>query len=176
MKIQGIPDTGASRTIISANFLKKHKITFDTSYDTQPLRNASGQSMNCPGEMAITLRTEDGCSTACTALISDDLVDDLLVSWTDLQNLGRIPLGFPHAVVSQATVTDDTRLSTHEKSPPVTHASKVEADMSRLKQTILQEFNDVISDNLPSQHSLGVEIWKSWNVSSFMDCWKSSQG
>lgn len=81
-----LPDTGATRTIISSSILNKYSIPFQ-SQDSEKLFAANGQQMATEGTLSILARIKPRDYIEINALVSPDLKDDILLSWHDLQAL-----------------------------------------------------------------------------------------
>ena len=89
------PDTGATRTIIAHNLLRKHRIPFRNI--EEKLYAANGTEMKCQGSLTVSVQSEGG-QDEVDAIVSSDLEDEILLSWHDLIRLGVLPGDFPAAV------------------------------------------------------------------------------
>jgi hypothetical protein len=92
------PDTGCTRTVISYDICKRHRIRLQKS--AVKIRTASGALMNVAGEVNLTVR-----NATINALASKDLKSDVLLSWHDMQRLGMLPPEFPAMVCTAETIT-----------------------------------------------------------------------
>ena len=86
-----IPDSGSSRTIFAKNLLDKHDISFEPNYHNEELFNASNNPMTVNGTVELTA-TFYGKSKRLNGLVSEDLKDNILLSWHDAENLGSISI------------------------------------------------------------------------------------
>ena len=86
-----IPDTGSSRTIFAKNLLDKNGITLEPNYDDEQLFNASSNPMTVNGTVQLTASFQ-GKSKLIEGLVSQDLKDDILLSWYDAEDLGSISI------------------------------------------------------------------------------------
>ena len=68
---------------MKTDFLKKKGIKFEYNDKVQKLINASGDEMKCAGEIVLYLFANDRICPV-NALISDDSIHDLIISWHDL--------------------------------------------------------------------------------------------
>ena len=82
----GLPDTGATRSIVSTRFLKTRNIPFQDKANVQKLINASGQLMNSRGEIVLII-IANGRLCTTNAIISNDCVHDIIIAWHDLVDL-----------------------------------------------------------------------------------------
>lgn len=124
------PDTGATRTIVALNILKKNNIPIRKASET--LYAANGNTMDCAG--TVTLNANAGLATTpMDCIVSGDVHDDILVSWHDLQALGVIPGTFPN--VSRAIGTGQDTL-----------------------EIIAQDYPDVLNDDLQHRSISGAPM------------------
>ena len=92
----GLPDTGATRSIVSTRFLKTRNIPFQDKANVQKLINASGQLMNSRGEIVLII-IANGRLCTTNAIISNDCVHDIIIAWHDLVDLECISPFFPYS-------------------------------------------------------------------------------
>jgi hypothetical protein len=126
------PDTGATRTIISADLVDRHQMF--TRYTKAQLFSAKeGERMECSRKVELHARAEDGNrsgpSTVIHALVSHDLKNEVLVSWHDLKRMGILPEAFP-AVLAYARAA----------------AASASQDIS--VDDLYKEYEDVLRDTL----------------------------
>ena len=89
------PDTGATRTIIAQDVLRRHRIPYRNI--EEKLYAANGTEMKCQGSLNIKVQSEGG-QDEVDAIVSSDLHNEILLSWHDLIRLGVLPEDFPAAV------------------------------------------------------------------------------
>ena len=83
-----IPDTGATRTIISLDILQKKGLSYINQV-LPPLLDAQGNRMRCPGTFTMWAKADPSRPpTLIEALVSPDLKEEILVGWEDLIKLG----------------------------------------------------------------------------------------
>ena len=90
---------------MKTDFLKKRGIKFEYNDKVQKLINASGDEMKCAGEIVLYLFANDRICPV-NALISDDSIHDLIISWHDLITLDSIPPTFPYAAKKNERIHD----------------------------------------------------------------------
>ena len=86
-----IPDSGSSRTIFGKDLLDKHGIKFEPNHDSEELYNASSNPMTVNGTVQLTA-TFNGKSKLINGLVSEDLKDEVLLSWFDAEDLGSLSI------------------------------------------------------------------------------------
>ena len=86
-----IPDSGSSRTIFSKSLLDKNGISYEPNYENEELFNASNLPMTVNGTVKLTA-TFKGRSRLIEGLVSEDLKEDILLSWFDAEDLGSITI------------------------------------------------------------------------------------
>ena len=98
------PDTGASRSVVSENLLRKHGIRFRR----KPIRLLAADNRPIPCSGVVTLGILPSTSSTepvpINAIVTDALHDEILLSWHDLQRMHIIPQHFP-ATLKAATYT-----------------------------------------------------------------------
>ncbi len=129
--IRCTPDTGATRTVVAADMVRR--LGLATTASSARLYTAkAGERMECSRQASFYMRahTEDGRpgpQVLVEALVSRDLTDEVLVSWHDLMRLGILSSTFPAVDVAQVR--------------------KVESADS-LWEELLGDFPDMLSDFL----------------------------
>ena len=132
-----VPDTGATRTMISYDLLKDHgleKFIDPHGADNVFLQDASGNPMGLAGSIVLQVRrTLSGRKreTSIKMIVSKNMIRECLLSWSALVDLGVISKNFPNDVV--ATITN---------GPSSTSASSDSLDK------IKSDFKDVLADTL----------------------------
>jgi len=130
-RVKATPDTGATRTIVSASLLKRNNVEISCESKAK-LFTADGKRMPCEGEIKFTARCA-GQTAEINAIVSSALQDEILVSWHDLQSLGIISKEFPAPI----------------------HAKQIITDFSKLMETFATEFEDVMRDTLSNEPMSG---------------------
>lgn len=88
-----LPDTGAMRTVISADLVRKYGFRVDRTR-AEPLKAANHTPMDCLGSALFDARHGEH-STTIDALVSSSIKGTILVSWHDLIALGVLRADFP---------------------------------------------------------------------------------
>ena len=86
---QVTPDTGASKTIFAKNIIDKHNIKISPRPDNLDLYTAAGEPMTVNGQVQLTATFKDK-SKSIEGLVSDDLKNEILMSWYDCEDLGSV--------------------------------------------------------------------------------------
>ena len=94
-KIQAIPDTGCTASVINSKVAAKCKLKVDRDVDIN-LSDAAGKKMRTHGMTTMFINSIDGTTRKIEAIVSPDLTDPCLVSWKDLIELQYLPLNWPH--------------------------------------------------------------------------------
>ena len=111
--IDGLPDSGANKTLISKQALVQYGINYvPHSSRRQEIIVANLSSLTCSGEVNLNFFYQ-GSVTAIHALVCDNLHRSLLVSWRDLQRIGVLSADFP-AVLSRAQANVAASAPTHQ--------------------------------------------------------------
>ena len=88
---QVTPDTGASKTIFAKNIIDMQKILISPKPDSLELYTAAGEPMTVNGQVQLTA-TFKGKSKLIDALVSEDLTNEILMSWYDCEDLGSVSI------------------------------------------------------------------------------------
>ena len=86
-----IPDSGSSRTIFGKGLLDKQGIKYEPNLDSEELYNASSNPMTVNGTVQLTATFNDK-SKLIDGLVSEDLKDEILLSWFDAEDLGSLSI------------------------------------------------------------------------------------
>ena len=86
-----IPDSGSSRTIFGKELLDAQGIQFQPNLDSEELFNASNTPMTVNGIAQLTV-SFNGKSKLVDGLVSEDLKDQVLLSWYDSEDLGALSI------------------------------------------------------------------------------------
>ena len=93
--VLALPDTGANKSIISASTLDALFVEYSTQKASQyRIVTANDTELSCLGTVNLNVFYE-GRSTPLHALVSDNLHEDFLISWKDLQRMGILSENFP---------------------------------------------------------------------------------
>ena len=135
-------DTGCSITILSARVAAAHQLQFRKTNNIQ-LKAANSSLMKVNGEVTLTATTViEPVSTKILAIISEDVQDDCLISCKDLENLERIPKGFPNVRVPRSLTIRDKVTTQRRKD------NQCRSVQDNLTDRIFQDYKDVMSDEL----------------------------
>ena len=139
-----LPDTGCTKSIISAHILKRNGINFIKNWDLS-LTTASGSSMKVLGFVNLICYADQG-SAKIQALVVDDCVDGIMLSWHDLVRIGSIPATFPFP---------DSQNSFHDAwCKALTsgllndNGKMLSAEIQSAKEMILSNYADTLTDSL----------------------------
>ena len=118
------PDTGCTRTIINSRVARKHGLKYKPG-EKISLVAANGERMKVDGTIKVKIEG-NGTEANVNALVSEAVQDDMLLSCQDLITLKAIPIGFPNSVVESCK----------------------QVKFEPYRTTLLEEFTDVLSDEL----------------------------
>ncbi len=121
--IRAMPDTGATRSIISARVARRLGLYLWKS--SALINTASGQPMHCNSKVLLQASVGDHEPVSIKALVSRDLTEEMLISWHDLVTLGILPANFPEVGASIRAVSSPAGVS-----------------------ELIRDFPDVLSDEL----------------------------
>jgi hypothetical protein len=124
--VNSTPDTDCTRYIIPNRIAQAQGLVLEK--DDTIIVAANGEKMNVLGSANLTAK-KDSAVAEISALMSNVVAEDMLISWQDLIRLRVISPNFPQA-------------------PPKAKARNVSCD--DLVKQLTEEFPDVISDTLPS--------------------------
>ena len=94
-KIYAILDTGCTATIINSKVAAQCKLKVDKNVDIN-LSDAAGKRMKTHGMTSMFIKAIDGTTKKIEAIVSPDLTDPCLVSWSDLIRLQYLPKEWPN--------------------------------------------------------------------------------
>ena len=112
------------------------------------LVTASGEKMEVDGQVDIYAHSQ-GTITYFDAIVSPHMHEDMLVSWYNLQTMGRIPAGFPNTICGPPRHV--ALQTTAEKGKAGNSNAAKEAEPNsyeHLRNKLIQTFPDVLSDEL----------------------------
>ena len=140
-----LPDTGCTKSIISAHILENNDIKFTESWNLS-LKTASGSDMKVRGYVNLLCKTNLG-SAQVQALVVDECSDGIMLSWHDLVSIGSIPASFP--------LPDNSDNCFHESwckalmSGLMKDSGKMLQDeIKSTKEMILSSYPDTLTDSL----------------------------
>ena len=126
------PDQGATTSLISHDYAKKHKLNIDHDHE-QVIKDVQGGRLDCTGSTTFNVKYE-GNDTVVTALVSRSLKKECLLGWRALQRLHIIHEDFPH-VLKQSSIK--TSASQTEALIKTTVASE---DPKKAMESLIEEF------------------------------------
>ena len=129
-----IPDTGSTQGLIAENIVKKHNMIVDPKKRRQ-IQAANGDPMHCSGAVDFGVEFE-GQRTDVRALVSRDLVDEILLGWRALQRLQIIPEGFPKPTTCRKTISVsrcDSKITIEVLMEEFSDIFKVDGDLRIMK-------------------------------------------
>ena len=97
VKVRATPDTGCTRTVISTAIAERLNLTPKTDQNIL-LVTANGEEMQVDGHAKLQASSR-GTTVVTDAIISPHMNEDMLISWSDLIALNRIPAGFPNTII-----------------------------------------------------------------------------
>ena len=131
-----MPDSGATRTIISYDLALEHGLLIDRS-KAHAIKAANDAHMACEGAVKFTVHFQKKVIEVC-ALVSSALTSDILLSWHDLVLLGVLPKNFPGLLEEEtdvAVVSAVARTDVEEWKPS--------ADFKKNLDKLLSDYADV---------------------------------
>ena len=139
--VAALPDTGATKSCVSSRVLRRHGLSRRVhTEDGLRMVGINGAETKVVGFIDLACVTEFGDAADIQCLVIDDLSDDLVVSWHDLQNLGMISSRFPVTGPSSRGDVPAGQVSVCRKGDAT---SAEEA-----RDMLLKEYSDVFSDSL----------------------------
>ena len=100
--LQVIPDTGATKSVISLDLITLHRFTYNRDR-TIDIITCSGEHLQCDGWVTLFL-TYEGRSAQVECLVSSSIKKMFLLSWKDLLALGVLSTGFPLPLAAPSTL------------------------------------------------------------------------
>ena len=88
---ESLSDSGCERTCVARNVLQKHKIKIEPNLEGVRLQAANQSELRVNGVIILS-GTYDGTglTTLMNCLVSEDLDDEIIVSWFDAQRVGAL--------------------------------------------------------------------------------------
>ena len=121
-------DTGTTRTIISLDTCRRQGLKIYKARER--LFAANGERMACEGRTPLQIGYQ-GTTTKVMALVSSAMTNDMLISWKDLQSMRVLPQSFPQVLIQ--------------------HTSCVKEDTISVRNKLIEEYQGVFNDKLPTQ-------------------------
>ena len=149
------PDTGASASILKESVAKSCRLQWAKSKVT--LTSATGQAMKVSGEAHIFAKVKKGHTKKIRVIISPDLEDNCLISWSDQVLLGVISEKWPECLPDK--MCDDEDMGNDEEGKCRGVRSEEEdaefpQEWPQELRSLLSEFKSVFSDTLTSDMRL----------------------
>ena len=146
------PDTGASASILKESVARECGLKWGRS--TVSLTSATGQNMRVSGEAIFFARVRKGHTKRIRVIISPDLEDDCLISWSDQVTLGVLPPSWPECMPQNICQdAEDAEEKCRGVRSEEDGAAFPEEWPTELKN-LLSEFSTVFSDTLESDMRL----------------------
>ena len=144
--LESVPDTGASITCMKLSVAKRLRIKFKPS--KVRLKNASGKRMEVVGEAKIFMSVKNGPVRRVRIIITTQLTDDLLISWSDQKLLSILPASWPEVVTHEAEEMCRGVVRTEETN------AEWPASWSKKMKELLDNYDDRFKDNLEEDSRL----------------------
>lgn len=140
-----VPDTGATKSVMSHDVLDRHGIVFRECWDIS-LSTATGATMRVEGYITLQCTTEHGRTAYVQPLVARDSEEEFLMSWVDLIALGYLPENFPYPIEPRNDHRQWCRCLSSGKLEGAD--GLLEAEIATAKASILSNFSDVLCDRL----------------------------
>ena len=135
-KFPAFPDTGGCLTMISSDLASKKKIHVVTNFNVPKLVAINGKDVQKDGIASLHIQNpHNGISSDVLAIVSPNLKNQLIIGFPQLKKVGVIPENFLFL-----------RFSVH---------TNVHAEFDKIKNSICNEFPDVIHKKLLSEPMKG---------------------
>ena len=133
VQLQVIPDTGATKSVISLDLVTQHGFSYDRDL-TIDIITCSEEHLKCEGLVTLFLIYE-GRKATVECLVSSSLREMFLLCWKDLQSLGVLQTDFPQPLPLRGP-TCVSRIVTADE----------DKDLQGSFLALLNEFNDVFEN------------------------------
>lgn len=133
--VDALPDTGTSRSIINLETFRRLKCELNKR-ERQHCTTANGTTLYIAGSAKIRLSFE-GQTVVINCLVAEDLHEEMLISWRDLQRMGIIDDNFPSRMEKNTSFTVKPSKSILQNTA-VNEALTLEG--------LMDEFSDVFDD------------------------------
>ena len=132
------PDSGATVTILNEEVARRNKLRWKKSKVT--LTSATGASMRVSGETTLFAKVRKGHIKQLRVVVSPDLADDMLVSWSDQVLLGVLHSNWPEVIPDKRC--DDEEEEEEEKCNSVRTNTEDEEFPKDWPKELLAVFKD----------------------------------
>ena len=140
--VDALPDTGATRTVISLDSAKSHGFPIVRTHEQ--LYSADDSPLKCEGQIYISIE-----GVSIVPLVSSSITDDLIISWHDLRELGVIDDDFPRIGSCKCRLRSlrGKRKSDVTVDSISTHAADLDQDLASIRA----DYGDVLTTRLPAR-------------------------
>ena len=148
-EIVSCPDSGATVTILNEERARENKLRWRKSKVT--LTSATGAPMRVSGETTLFAKVKNGHIKQLRVVVSPDLADDMLVSWSDQVLLGVLHSSWPMVIPDKRCDDDEEEEEETERCNSVrTNAEEAEFPQEWPKELlkVFEEYNCCFSDTL----------------------------
>ena len=146
------PDTGASASILKESVARECGLKWGRS--TVSLTSATGQNMRVSGEAIFFARVKRGHTKRIRVIISPDLEDDCLISWSDQVTLGVLPNSWPACMPEKICQDEDDAAEKCRGVRSEEDDAAFPDEWPAELKDLLSEFSSVFSDTLESDMRL----------------------
>ena len=88
---ESLSDSGCERTCVARNVLQKHKIKIEPNLEGVRLQAANKNELRVNGVIILSGTFDGtGLTTLMNCLVSEDLDNEIIVSWFDAQRVGAL--------------------------------------------------------------------------------------
>ena len=145
------PDTGATCDVIKEKIAKQIGAVIEPNTERYKLTDAQNVNMKIVGTTKLRLQRPGGQWRTITAMVTEQLSDAVLLSWSTQKFLGILPKSWPHELhVRSVGVSVGPRKLCGAPEP-----IKIEAPIwppahfSKAMRELCEEFDDILVDELP---------------------------
>ena len=102
------PDTGATRSVMAWNLVKRFGLTKDMVCTEQEMKTANGASMCTEGDILLMVTNlSNNKKKQMQLVVTKDFKDEILISWHDLVDLGVLHENFPNHIEQNKPSKED---------------------------------------------------------------------
>ena len=146
------PDTGASCSIMKESVARKCGLKWVRSKVS--LSSATGQNMRVSGEAVFFARVKRGHTKRIRVVISPDLEDDCLISWSNQVDLGVLPSSWPQCMPQNVCEDEEDNEERCRGVRSEEENAEFPQEWPTALKELLTEFSSVFSDTLESDMRL----------------------